>query len=691
MATTIQKEFTNQGLDAPVTREEVSLPSPEELIFLRQVEDDASLKILKQDTERGESDKFYKDMTQQWTVSDQLLQQPWLTNYYYNPGKSNIPRYTLSNIIDVVTVKIHDALFFDDPPFMLRPNPKIDQKVMWAKQVVLATQLREMDFDIEADKGWFQCAHLGTQIYKYGWEDREEKQPVYKRKADPEEVDTPLGTKSVDTPESDEFELVMEPVEVHRPWLKWRDLRYLLVAPTWSEGDIRKAAWVIDRDYPTFAELDVLRNVPGYEIPSRDELEELFFPPEGGEDPAAGSVDERRPIQMRAWIAHAEGREVNDTADPLGNKIELLERWDKYRVTVALRNKWGYLLIRNELHGNVDDSGNPSIPYLSSNWRNLPANGFGQGLGQLIGPDQQVEKGTLCAYLDILSFVAKPSYVRQKPLNQPGQNEVIDLGKIISVEGPVNEYMKLLEQPKIDGNLINAIEGAKSSAASTSGANELLAQGNTVGGGRATGMRSGTGAQEVGQAQAGRLDGPLVKFVRQVLIPFLYIADRMNAERLPTRTLRNYLDKDTKDYMVDHIAWRNAKPDYEILAGTALGARKQMASFAPQLAAIIGSPAIMQAADNANLVFQVENYLNFLADLAGYKYVNPFFRQRTTQEKQEQMQKANAAQQMKNSGAMQLEALKQQGTAQNINDTQIGKAANEVLRHSLEAEFSDEE
>ncbi|VVB52753.1 Uncharacterised protein [uncultured archaeon] len=328
------------------------------------------------------------------------------------------------------------------------------------------------------------------------------------------------------------------------------------------------------------------------------------------------------------------------------------------------------------------------MPYLSSNWRDLPSNGHGQGLGQLVGPDQQVEKGVLCAYLDILSFVAKPSYVRQKPLNQPGQNEVVDLGKIFSVEGPVDEYMKLLDQPRIDGNLVAAIESAKASAAQTSGASELLGMGGTVGAGRGTGMRSGTGSELVGQAQAGRMDGPISKFCRQVLIPWLYIMDRMNFERLPTRTLREILAKDAKNYEgLDHIAWRNAKVDFEVLAGAGLGARKQMAAFAPQLAAIISSPAVMQAADAANLIFEVETYLKFTADLAGYKYVNPFFRERTDAEKQEAQQKAAAAQQQKNAGAIQLQTLKGGQKAQQIDQTQLGKAANEQLRVGLEKEF----
>lgn len=683
MPETLIDQFTRQGLDAPVEREEVSLGNADELAA-RQYDDDAALKILKQDLETGEADKVLLDFTHLWTVADQLLQSPWLSTYFFNPAKANVPRYTLSNIIDVVTTKIHGALFFEEVPFMLLPNKKLDPQTMWAKEAVLATQLREMEFDVEVDKGWFQCAHLGTQIYKYGWLDCTKKVPVFKAKGEKFKAQTPLGPKEVDTPASDEFEMTFESRDVHRPWLKWRDLRYLVFAPTWKEGDARSAPWVCDTEYVTFDDLDELRGTPGYDIPSREELETLFFPP-FAEEAQPGDVTETRPIQMRAWLAHAQGREVNDSADPFARKIRLIERWDKNRVSVALSNSHGYLLIRNETH----DFG--AVPYLSSTWRPVPACGYGQGLGQLIGPDQQIEKGVLCAYLDILSFIARPSYVRQKPINAVSQDIKIDLGSIISVEGPVNEAFKLIEQPKIDQSLVYAIEAAKNSAASTSGANELIGQGNTVGGGRATGMRSGSGAQLVGQAQAGRLDGPLERFIRQVFVPWLYIMDEMNAKRLPTRTLRDILDDDAEhDYTkFDHITWRNACVEYQVLAGSHMGPRKQMAEFMPFVQQLVNTPPMMQAMSEAGEVFDAPVFIKTWAQLAGFPYVNPFFRKMTPEEKQRRDANSQAAlQAQKENSAAGLQELKGNQKQQEIASEALGRAAEKttqlLLQHTMQ-------
>lgn len=679
MPETILDQFTRQNLDSPVLPDEVTLGKEDELAA-RKYDDEAALKILKQDLERGEADKTLLDFTHLWTVADQLLQSPWLNTYFFNPAKANVPRYTLSNILDVVTTKIHGALFFEETPFMLLPNPKVDQKVMWAKEAVLATQLREMEFDIECEKGWFQCGHLGTQIYKYGWMDSTKKVPVFKSKGEKLKVETPLGAKEVDTPESDEFEIKYEDEDIHRPWLKWRDLRYLICAPTWKEGDIRKCPWVIDTEYVTFDDLDQLRDTPGYEIPSRGELEMLFFPPHV-EQPQAGDITETRPIQMRAWLSHSEGREVNDSADPYSRKLRLIERWDGAKVICSLQNSHGYLLIRNETH----DFG--AVPYLSSVWRPVPSCGYGQGLGQLVGPDQQIEKGVLCAYLDILAFIARPSYVRQKPLNAVSQDIKIDLGTIISVEGPVNEAFKLIEQPKIDQSLVQAIEAAKNSAANTSGASEIVGQGNTVGGGRATGMRSGSGAQLVGQAQAGRLDGPMERFIRQVFIPWLYIMDEMNAKRLPSRTLREILDADQEhDYSgFDHIAWRNADVNYQILAGAHLGPRKQMAEFMPFLQQLVNTPPMMQAAADAGLVFDFDNFIKSWSRLAGFAYQQSFFRKMTDEEKQKAAANSPAAiQQMKGQQAAAAQDKTGEQKLQQISEQGLARAAEKGLQHLFE-------
>lgn len=686
----ILTKFTN-NVSGLVTSEEIteSKSTPDgsltaalggDAAYERKYDDEAALKILTQDVETCDADMVLKNWTQQWSMADTLMSSPMDAKFMYNPSRANVPRFTLSNIVDVQVNKIHSGIFFDTPAFMCRPNPKIDQKLIFAKQTVLQTQLREMEFETEVRQGLFQCAVQGTQIYKWGWLSTKKVVPFYQRKADPIEVPTPTGTKSVDTVESDSYEIVKREVITERPWLKWKDLKWLLINPAAQVGDIRKAGWVVDRDYVTFDDLDQLRDIEGYDIPNQEDLKKLFFPP-NVQEPAQGNIAETLPASLRAWIPHSVLRNTNTSADPYANKIEILERWDDGKVMTALHNNRGYLLIRNE----TNKFG--CIPYFSSNWRDVANNFFGQGLGVLIGPDQRVEQGTLNAYLNILAFVANPSYVRQKTVNTVSQNESLELGRILSVEGPVNDAFGLIKQPEVPISLINAIEAAKNSAASTSGANELVGQGNAVGGGQATGMRSGTGSALVGQANASRADGVIDRFVRQVFIPWLYKMDELNSERLPSKVLREILGADAAHEYdgLNHLDFRNHRADFEVLAGAGLGPRKQMAQFMPFIQQMVNSPALLEDARQAGMKFDFEAFLNMFTNLAGFPYSQPFFKKMSPEELQQAQANSPAAmQQQKLQAEQTMQKQKEDADLNKQNAASLGRAANEVTRQAIQ-------
>ena len=109
--------------------------------------------------------------------------------------------------------------------------------------------------------------------------------------------------------------------------------RTVLVDPGCRIGDIRKAKWVIYRDYATFSDLDKLRNVPGYDIPNEDVLRGLYFSkPTSGPDNITLTI----PEGMYGYLQHALPRSYKTSANPQETPIEILERWDKERVIVIM-------------------------------------------------------------------------------------------------------------------------------------------------------------------------------------------------------------------------------------------------------------------------------------------------------------------------------------------------------------------
>ena len=157
----------------------------------------------------------------------------------------------------------------------------------------------------------------------------------------------------------------------------------------------------------------------------------------------------------------------------------------------------------------------------------------------------------------------------------------------------------------------------------------------------------------------------------------------MNAKRLPARTLRDILDNDAAHNYegFSHISWRNAKVEYQVLAGSHLGPRKQMAEFMPYIQQLVNTPPMMQAASDADLIFDFNNFIETWSKLAGYPYKQPFFKPMTAEQKQKRDANSQAAlQQQKLQAAQGLQAQKDNAKSQQIADQSLGRAAEKTLQ-----------
>src|SRR6202041_3000503 len=204
-----------------------------------------------------------------WILADTLYQSPQNTNMLVGQTKTNIPVFTLSNHISAIVPKCMGAMFYEDPPFLLRPRPSTTQELVRAKTAVFAYQMQDMGFMEQCEPALEQDALLGTTIMKWGWMEKTVTDKVYKPKEQPTTIKTDVGyTSTIHTAESDEFEITYEDRKVCRPWLKFVDLRTVRVDPGCRVGDIRQARYVIHTEFPTFLDLEDLREQPDYDIPS---------------------------------------------------------------------------------------------------------------------------------------------------------------------------------------------------------------------------------------------------------------------------------------------------------------------------------------------------------------------------------------------------------------------------------------
>jgi hypothetical protein len=646
-----------------------------------EFDDRAATKLVLDDTSTADNYININQWAAGWTQADTLYQSPASSSAFDggNIGQASVPKFMISNHISSIVPKLMGGIFYEDPPFVLRPLPGTSQQIVRAKTALFSAQLGEMKFEEESERALDQMALLGTCVMKWGYLEHTRKEKRYRRKAAQITETSPLDQKPVliDTPDSDE--VVIDYIEklYSRPWIKYCDIRSVLVDPSTRVGDIRNAKWVVYRDYATYSTLDDLRGVEGYNIPDEYILRDFFLHPVStGLDNISMTI----PEAMRGYIQHAVPRSYKTSADPMQQPMEILERWDKDRVIVVLSFNGHNILIRNEA--------NPygKIPFFSANWRNISDCFYGQGLGLLIGSEQLTEQGVTELALDLLAYGLQPVAVRKKGFNTLTQNTRWGQGKIIDVDEDVDKAFKFMTMPPVPGEAWQFIQQAQAAGASSSGANEFVGQGASSAGIKTTGMRSGTGAAAVVQANASRLDGPDGRFIRQIFIPWLYQMDELNNDLLPTSVLRQTLGEELGEaFKVDHIEYRNAKIEYEVLAGSHLGAKKEMAQALPLIMQLLNNPTFVQNVTDGGYMFDGIAIFKAFVDAAGWKFSQDFLRKMTPEEKQKYDANSPAALQQN-----QLAAAKQNQTAQFQHDEQmedqkqLGKAGAEVLRQSTE-------
>ena len=661
-----------------MTEEEIFQDSETQIQMFK---DQAAVKLVLDDTE---TDGNYIDVLQWasgWTLSDVLYQSPASASAFDggNVARANVPKFMVSNHISSIVPKLMGGIFYEDPPFLLRPYPGTTQEVVRAKTAMFSSQLWDMKFEEECERTLDQMALLGTGIMKWGYCHYTKKEKKYQRKTPPETYKTPTGLGEVNTQASNDFEIVYKDKQVSRPWIKYCDIRTVFVDAGCRYGDIRRASHVIYRDYATYQDLDELRDQQGYDIPAEELLKELFMKA-AVNTPGADNMSLTLPESMRGYIQHAVPRNYKTTADPMKAPLEILERWDNERVIVVLCCNNHNILIRNEV--------NPygKVPFLSANWRNIPDCFYGQGLGQLIGSEQLVEQGVTNLALDLLAYGLQPTAVRKKGFNTPTQTTYWKLGGIIDVDDDVDKAFKFMEMPPIPGAAMQWLTSAQASAATTSGANELVGQGSTLSGARTSGMRSGTGAAAVVSANASRLDGPDGRFIRQIFEPWLYILDELNNDFLPTDVLYKTLGEELgEQFKVDHIDYRSAKLEFQVLAGSHLGAKREMAQQLPLLMQLLNNPTFSQNVNDGGYIFDGIAIFKAFTDAAGWKFSQDFLRPMTPQEKQKHDANSPAAMQARQLQAQQQQQLTQfQQEEQLESQKQLGKAGAEVMRQATE-------
>lgn len=661
------------------------------------IENDAALQLVVQNTVNGEAWLQNNYWGLRWREADALYQSPPGINLWEGTSvpKSNVNRFTVAETVNAIHGQIMNGLFYEKVPFKLRPSPSLTENATRAITALLSFQLEQTNIRQETDMALHNALLFGTLIMQWGFKSYSKIETRYIKSGDeitvPSLVDGQPDT-TIETKQSIEYMRDDKEVIVHEPFVENCDLRSIIVNPGASVPFIGKAGWVVKRMYFTFRKLmekademyvSTDKNgtqtlVKRYMLPSEDVIKSWFAEPV--EDAKVPSSSEAH-VQSTPLLTHAEHAWKSTSANPLDRPLEVLEYWDNEKVITVLQR---VKCIRNE----PNEFG--EIPFLSCNWWNIPNAFWGMGLGRVIGVEQRVQQGIINACIDLANLIVNPMFVRSRGANIQEQQIRQRLGGIIAADGDPAKALHMLEQQTIPAEVIQQIALSQSRVEITSGASQQLTMGASPTSAKGQMGRSGTGAGGIIQATMTRLGSFTENFTRNVYEPLLYKFHKMNRNKLPVSYIRKVLGENlSKDFQFDPGDFLNGKAEFEVLAGSHLAAKAQMAQSLFMMMQLFENPPIMEQLALQGKKVRVEELLHMIHDLSGFTNYYDVVADMTPDELQQQKMKSNP-EAMKLQGQMALQKMKGDQNTADIDQENEARVARDVFRTIAEKSATPE-
>jgi hypothetical protein len=260
------------------------------------------------------------------------------------------------------------------------------------------------------------------------------------------------------------------------------------------------------------------------------------------------------------------------------------------------------------------------------------------------------------------------------------------LGGILTVGGPdikdVRQAFSILEQPVLPPQITEQIALSESRVEKTAGAGPLISGASPM---KSAGQigRSGTGAAGLIQAQMNRIGGFAEEFVLQVYEPLLYKMHELNKEKLPAAYIRKVLgDHLGPDFQFNYKDFMTAPAQFEVLAGSHLAAKQQMAQSLFMMMQIFEqAPIMQQLSDISFKLVNVEELLHMVHDLSGFKnYYNVIIDMTPEQIQQKKAQQNQNGPMAQVQAKMALQNNKAQLDSAAITQQNEAKIVRDILR-----------
>lgn len=643
---------------------------PSEVVWPPEEPSDlAALKLVVQDARQAEAHQEATGLPAIWNRNERLYQFQVPIQFWEG---TKTPRAHLGvplvyEHVESTLPQIMAGLFSEWPPFDVEPLPGTSMDAARAKKALLGWALRETEFEEEARLVMKQALIQTVGVGKWGW--KQEVRPIKRVQRAVPDILLGDGTR-IPQEGSDELEEVVEEIEVNRPFFEWVERRNLLIDPSLTRPDIRKAKFVIHRIYMTIEQLDALRDVPGYKIPTREKLQKLMFPPK--ETPPQNPFERSQQLNITSeFNVRSETRQAS--VDPLTTPLEVLEYWTPTKLIVVVQRK---LVIRNE--------NNPygRIPFVSIVFTDLPGQFDGLGIASIIGGEQRLQQGIINTRLDDLALRLHGTFMRVRGTNTPTQQLRLRPGGIIDTDTP--DGVALMKREPAIPDAFAEVEASDRRAQRRTGANEFVTQGGI--GQRTSITRTATGVATLAAGTGARMQYFMDNFGRNVFVPTLEaFSEMMSRWMKPSQVERLLTDELGEAFTGDPVAINNARMRFRMLASTKLAARQNLAQNLPLLLQHLLNADIINALASQGKKVNISELTKMVFDVSGWPNIQNVIEDMSEDEiaqRQAESEASIAQQQAALSGENQLRAIEAKAEAQTVRDitsklieAQLGDAA----------------
>lgn len=583
---------------------ETALPiGPTEVAFPDQAA--SNLALLKEaNLNREESESFIatRGLIGRWNMAEIML-RAWVEPIKWKGSeqfRSHLGIPLVAEQFYSIHSVVNQTLFGGYQVFKIDATSGTPLECAESQQAILTAQLKTCGYrGVSAKTEMRQITYdglfYGFGVAHYGW--TKIKKQVIKKVPKAHDKSISINGTLVNVPqivdEDDIEEKVIATIEYNQPMLEHVPIRRFRYAPDLRRGDPRCAEWCGRLIYVSAEQLDALRNTPGWDIPTRDQLVQLTTPQMRSDSPTnpletLGSNTGNPVFQQTTTPqkAYPENYTERTTHNPLARKFELFDYWTGTRHAVVLAKE---KVLLNETHR----FGRP--PFLGFCFRDAPDSAHGYGIAYWLTDFQRVCQGVINAFLDDMNLNLMGTYTAPAGTTNSAQAQWIFPGKVFKSDAagkvePMTRNAVQAQEP------LSVIAQMKSWAASISGAGAGTLGSNP---GAAGDMRTPAGVEAISGGETVKLQDLVDVISEQVFIPFLEFCIEENQKLKPSQIRAMLSDALGAAFKATPLDILNGTYRVDISAGTKLAAREALNKYIGVLQTFLSAPGTVE-----NLAYQ---------------------------------------------------------------------------------------